>query len=199
MGHSRSAKTRTHQRIVGIASKRFREKGLAGIGIADVMKEAGLTVGGFYKHFRSRDDLVAEAVGSALGAWKRRVDAAASGGPPMTYETLVDDYLSEAHRNDPGAGCPYSALAGDMARSGRPTRALVTRQVGGDIRLIANLVHMANQEDKGAARSRAIFTFSALVGAMVLARTVSDEQLSREILKTVAARLKVRSRGARPR
>jgi TetR/AcrR family transcriptional repressor of nem operon len=67
MGHSRSSKTKTHKRIVQIASKRFREERLAGIGIADLMKEAGLTVGGFYKHFKSRDDLVAEAVGSALG------------------------------------------------------------------------------------------------------------------------------------
>jgi len=95
MGHSKSAKGKTHKRIVTIASKRFREEGLAGIGIAELMKEAGLTVGGFYKHFKSRDDLVAESVGSALGFWKRQVDAAASGGPPVTYESLVDDYLSE--------------------------------------------------------------------------------------------------------
>jgi AcrR family transcriptional regulator len=61
--------------------------------------EAGLTVGGFYKHFDSRDDLVAEAVGSALGTWERQVDAAASGGPPVTYESRVDDHFSEAHRD----------------------------------------------------------------------------------------------------
>ena len=66
MGHSRSAKAKTHKRIVQIASKRFREEGLAGIGIADLMKEAGLTVGGFYKHFELRDDLVAGALISAL-------------------------------------------------------------------------------------------------------------------------------------
>src|ERR1700747_2643234 len=80
--HSRAEKTRTHKRIVSLASKRFREKGLAGIGIAELMKGAGLTVGGFYKHFDSRDDLVAEALGSAVGPWRRLVDAAASGGPP---------------------------------------------------------------------------------------------------------------------
>ena len=79
MGHSRVEKTKTHKRIVKIASRRFREKGIAGVGIADLMKEAGLTVGGFYKHFDSRDALVAEAVSSAFGGWKRRVDAAASG------------------------------------------------------------------------------------------------------------------------
>src|SRR5258708_13583030 len=86
------------------------------------MKEAGLTVGGFYKHFDSRDDLVAEAVGSALGAWKRQADAAASGGPPGTYESLADDYLSEAHRDQPGTGCPVVALTGDIAPSASPTR-----------------------------------------------------------------------------
>ena len=68
MGHSKADKAKTHKRIVKIASKRFREDGLAGVGIADVMKEAGLTVGGFHKHFDSRDDLMAEAVSSAFGA-----------------------------------------------------------------------------------------------------------------------------------
>jgi len=122
MRHSKAEKAKTHERIVAIASKRFREKGLAGIGIADLMKEAGLTVGGFYKHFDSRDALVAEAVGGALELWKRQVDAAVSGGPPVTYESLVDEYLSEAHRNHPGTGCPVSTLAGDLARSDKRTR-----------------------------------------------------------------------------
>jgi TetR/AcrR family transcriptional repressor of nem operon len=99
--HSKAEKAKTHKRIVAIASRRFREEGLAGIGIADLMKEAGLTVGGFYKHFNSRDALVAEAVGCALELWKRQVDAAASGGPPVTYESLVDEYLDEGHRNQP--------------------------------------------------------------------------------------------------
>jgi TetR/AcrR family transcriptional repressor of nem operon len=66
MGHSRTEKAKTHERIVSLASKRFREKGLTGIGIAELMREAGLTVGGFYKHLDSRDDLVAEALGSAV-------------------------------------------------------------------------------------------------------------------------------------
>jgi len=190
MGHSRSAKAKTHKRIVDIASKRFREKGLAGIGIADLMKEAGLTVGGFYKHFNSRGDLVAEAVGSALGRWKRQVDAAASGGPPVTYEALVDDYLSEAHRNDPGAGCPVSALAGEIGRSDKRTRALVTRQIRDDIELLSTLIRDTNEKDKSAARSQAMLTYCALVGAIGVARAVSDEQLSGEILKTVSQLLK---------
>jgi TetR/AcrR family transcriptional regulator, transcriptional repressor for nem operon len=187
MGHSKAQKTRTHKRIVSIASKRFREKGLAGFGIAGLMKEAGLTVGGFYKHFDSRDDLVGEAVNSAFGGWKRRVDAAKSGGPPVSYEKLIDEYLNEAHRDNPGTGCAFSALAPEIARSDKRTRALTSEQVRNDIQLIAAL---DPAKDKRTARSRAILTFSALVGAMALARAVSDEALSREILKTVAQLLK---------
>src|SRR5258706_2284612 len=77
MGHSKAEKAKTHKRIVAIASKRFREEGLAGVGIANLMKEAGLTVGGFYKQFDSRDDLVADVAVYALRALKSHVDAAA--------------------------------------------------------------------------------------------------------------------------
>jgi TetR/AcrR family transcriptional regulator, transcriptional repressor for nem operon len=187
MGYSKAQKARTHERIVAIASKRFREKGLAEFGIADLMKEAGLTVGGFYKHFDSRDHLVAEAVDSALGGWKRRVDAAKSSASPVSYEELIDDYLNEAHRDNPGTGCAFSALAPEIARSDKRTRALTSEQIRNDIQLIAGLLL---GRDKRTARSRAILTFSALVGAMSLARAVSDEKLSREILKTVAELLK---------
>jgi TetR/AcrR family transcriptional repressor of nem operon len=190
MRHSKAEKAKTHERIVAIASKRFREEGLAGIGIADLMKDAGLTVGGFYKHFNSRDALVAEAVGSALELWKRQVDAAASGGLPVTYESLVDEYLSEAHRNHPGTGCAVSALAGDLARADRRTRALVSRKVRDNIELLASLIRNTNKTGSGSARAQAVLTYCALVGAIGMARAVSDEELSREILKTVAQRLK---------
>jgi TetR/AcrR family transcriptional regulator, transcriptional repressor for nem operon len=190
MRHSKAEKARTHKHIVAVASKRFREKGLAGIGIADLMKEAGLTVGGFYKHFKSRDDLVAEAVASALEFWKRQVHAAALGGPPVTYESLIDDYLSETHRNHPGTGCPVGALAGDIARSDKRTRAVVTRQIRDNIELLATLIRGGNKKDKDTARSQAVLTYCALVGAIGVARAVSDEQLSREILKTMAQLLK---------
>ena len=187
MGYSKAQKDRTHRRIVAIASKRFREKGLTEFGIAELMKEAGLTVGGYYKHFDSRDELVAEAVSSAFGDWQRRVDAAASAGTPVSYAGLVDDYLSDAHRKNPGTGCAYSALAPEIARSDKRTRALTSEQVRNDLELIVGLLP---GEDKRAARSKAILTFSALVGAMSLARSVSDASLSREILKTVAELLK---------
>jgi len=187
MGYSKAQKAKTHERIVKLASKRFREVGLAGIGIAELMKEAGLTVGGFYKHFDSRDDLVAEAVSSAFGGWKRRVEAAKSGGAPVSYEKLIDEYLNEAHRDNPGTGCAFSALAPEIARSDKRTRSLTSEQVRNDIQLIATLLP---GRDKRTARSRAILIFSALVGAMSLARAVSNEALSREILETVGELLK---------
>jgi TetR/AcrR family transcriptional repressor of nem operon len=187
MGYSKAQKARTHKRIVTIASKRFREKGLAGFGIAELMKEAGLTVGGFYKHFDSRDDLVAEAISSAFGDWQRRAEAAKSGGPTVSLEKLIDDYLSDAHRKSPGTGCAFSALAPEIARSDKRTRAVTSQQVQNDLE---SIIELLPGKDKRAARSRAILTFSSLVGAMALARAVSDEALSREILKTVAELLK---------
>ena len=190
MRHSKAEKEKTHKRIVAIASRRFREEGLAGIGIADLMKEAGLTVGGFYKHFNSRDALVAEAIGCALELWKRQVDAATSGGPPVTYESLVDEYLSGAHRNHPGTGCPVAALAGDLARADKRTRALVSRKIQDNIELLATLIRDASGTDRDGARSQAVLTYCVLVGAIGMTRAVSDEKLSREILKTAAQRLK---------
>jgi TetR/AcrR family transcriptional repressor of nem operon len=187
MGYSNAQKKKTHKRIVAIASKRFREKGLAGFGIAELMKEAGMTVGGFYKHFHSRDDLVAEALSDAFGTWQRQKEAAESSGKPLSFEKLIDDYVSDVHRRNPGAGCVFSALAPEIARNDKRTRALTTDQVRTDLELIVELLP---GKDKRAARSRAILTFSALVGAMSLARSVSDEGLSREILKTVADLLK---------
>jgi TetR/AcrR family transcriptional repressor of nem operon len=187
MGYSKAQKEKTHKRIVAIASKRFREKGLAGFGIAELMKEAGLTVGGFYKHFDSRDELVTEALGAAFGVWQRQKEAAKSGVQPLTFAKLIDDYVSDVHRKNPGTGCAFSALAPEIARSDKHTRGLTSGQVGNDLELIVGLLP---GKDRRTARSRAILTFSALVGAMSLARAVSDEVLSHEILKTVADLLK---------
>src|ERR1700732_4499890 len=151
MGHSRAEKAKTHKRIVSIASRKFREEGLAGVGIAELMKEADLTVGGFYKLFDSCDDLVVEAVSSAFGGWKRRLDAATSGWPSVSLAKLIADYLNEAHRDNPGTGCAFSALAAEIGRSDKRTRALTTEQVRNDIQLIAALLP---GRDKRTARSR---------------------------------------------
>jgi TetR/AcrR family transcriptional regulator, transcriptional repressor for nem operon len=186
MGHSQDQKIKTHDRIVRTASKRFREKGLAGVAIADLMKEIGLTVGGFYKHFDSRDDLVAESLKAAAGPLQKQLLAAESGGDPLNYESLVDSYLSEAHRDHPGTGCPVSALACDIARGSKQIRSLLTEKVKSSFELFASLL----PPDDSAARPKAILTVSALLGAIELARAVSDQSLSDQILKSTREALR---------
>ena len=168
------------------ASKRLREKGLDGVAIADLMKEVGLTVGGFYKHFDSRDHLVLEAFRAASGPWQKQWLAGESGGPPVTYESLIDSYLSETHRDHPGQGCPISALACEIARGSKQIRSLLTGQVKSNFELLANLL----PQDDSAPRAKAILTVSALLGAVALARAVSDETLSHEILESTRELLK---------
>jgi TetR/AcrR family transcriptional repressor of nem operon len=120
---------------------------------------------------------VAEAISSAFGGWKRRLDAAASGGPPVSYAKLIEDHLNEAHRNNLGTGCAFGALAGEIARSDKRTGALASEQVRNDLQLIAGLLPGKTSMRQG---QKANPTFSTLVGAMSLARAVSDEALSRE-------------------
>jgi len=91
-GYSKTQKEKTHKRIVAIASRRFREKGLAGFGIAEAMNEAGLTVGSFYTHFDSRDELLAEAVSDAFGVSQRQREAVESGGGQLSFTKLIDNY-----------------------------------------------------------------------------------------------------------
>ena len=122
-----------------------------------------------------------------FGTWQRQVDAAKSGGPPLSYSKLVDDYLNEAHRDNLGTGCAFGTLSGEIARSDKQTRALASDEIRNNLQLIAGLLP---GKDKRAARSKSILTYSALVGAMSLARAVSGEALSLEILKTVAEVLK---------
>ena len=186
MGHSQDQKIKTHARIVRAAAKRLREKGLDGVAIADLMNEVGLTVGGFYKHFNSRDDLVVEALHAAAGPWQKQLLAAESGGPPLSYENLVDSYLSETHRDHPGNGCPLSALACDIARGGKQIRSLLTKRAKNYFELLVNLL----SQNDNAARSKAILTVCALLGAVELARAVSDETLSHEILESTREALK---------
>lgn len=186
MGYSQDQKIKTHDRIVRTASKRFREKGLAGVAIADLMKEIGLTVGGFYKHFDSRDDLVAESVKAATGPLQKQLLAAESGEAALTYGSLVDSYLSEAHRDHPGTGCPVSALACDIARGSKHIRSLLTEKVKSSLELFANLL----PPEDSSARPKAILTVSALLGAIELARAVSDQTLSDEILESTREALR---------
>jgi TetR/AcrR family transcriptional repressor of nem operon len=180
MGHSRRDKQTTHDRIVRVAARRFRERGLEGIGVADVMKEAGVTVGGFYKHFGSRDELVVEALATAfkdVDAWEEHAE---------DIVQLLQNYLTEAHRDAPGNGCAMGALLGDMTRGSKSARALYTARVKQSVAFSSGLLPSGSRSDK---RGRALLILSALLGAINLSRAVSDPSLSREILNGVRDQL----------
>jgi len=187
MGHSQAAKTETHAKIVKMAAKKLRERGLDGIGVAELMDGAGLTVGGFYKHFESREALVAEALTSIESVWRDEIETAREKGTSDTkiYGELLERYLSEPHRDHPGKGCLFAALAPDIARSGKPVREAATERFERGLSLLGGL--FGESKD---ARAHAIFAFSAMVGAVSLARMVNDEALSKELLSTVAKALK---------
>ncbi|HZZ92206.1 MAG TPA: TetR/AcrR family transcriptional regulator [Usitatibacter sp.] len=180
---SREEAARNRERIVEAAARRFRERGFEGIGVADVMKEAGLTHGGFYGHFGSKEDLMAEACTLAITQsrqlWAKRAQAAGGGA----VEALGRLYLTTRHRDDPGRGCVLAALGADAARQGPGVRQALTAGLRGVFDFLAGLMHSRSAE---ARRRKAITTYASWVGAMVLARGVDDDALSREILDAVA-------------
>ena len=163
-----------------VAAERIREQGLDGPAVAEIMQAAGLTHGGFYKHFGSRDDLIAEATERALADSDRFVhELTDDAKDPLT--ALVDWYLSAEHRDDPGAGCAVPALGGDVRRGDERLRSAYRRQVE---RYFENVERFGGGGDD--ARQRAILAVSALVGAIVLSRAVDAEALSDEILDAVS-------------
>ncbi|RDJ13397.1 TetR/AcrR family transcriptional regulator [Rhizobium grahamii] len=184
MGHSQQDKRKTHERIVEIASKRLREKGLEGVGVADLMKEAGLTVGGFYKHFASRDELVAEAMQSAFGSWTEKVRSEGRAPTDITLEEYAESYLSREHRDDTAGGCPFAALTADIARGGERCRSLATDQMQTNLR---NMQARIKATDEAEGRRKAIILSCLMTGALGLARIANDETLAGEILDTARA------------
>lgn len=186
MGHSQADKAESHDRIVRVAAARFRENGVDGMGVADLMRDAGLTHGGFYRHFASRDELVAEAIECALDDGARAVDAVAKlRESPLA--ALVDAYLSMAHRDDLATSCAVTTLAADVARCNDQARSAYTRQVRAYLELLIRLIAGDKRRSR---RTKAIAALSTLVGAVSMARAVNDEKLSREILKSAADELK---------
>jgi len=187
VGTSQADKDKHHDRIVAIAATRVRERGLDGIGVADLMKEAGLTHGGFYRHFGSREDLIDEAVERALGEGTKRVARGPKTSVKNRFRTIVDGYLSSAHRNSPGSGCAVAALSSEAWRGGKRVRQAYTRQVKLYLALIEDMI---DGRRRPAVRRDSMLALSALVGAVAMARSVDDEQLSLEILNCTAEALK---------
>lgn len=184
MRQSSEEKAKTHDRIVEIASARIRDAGIDGPGVAEIMHAAGLTHGGFYKHFDSRDDLIAEAADRAFADSDRALDELTEGShDPLG--TFVDWYVSTQHRDDPATGCPVVALGGDMRRGDDRVRAAYRRQVE---RYLARLERLLGGGEDS--RRRATVAVSTLVGAVMLARAIDDEALSDKILRDVREALK---------
>jgi TetR/AcrR family transcriptional regulator, transcriptional repressor for nem operon len=175
MGHSKADKAANHDRIVQAAAARCREAGVEGIGVADLMKDAGLTHGGFYRHFASRDDLVTEAIERALREGSRAVAAVAT-IKECPLNALVDAYLSTAHRDDVVTSCAVTTLAADVARSNDRARSAYTRQVGEYLALLTRLIAGDKQKSR---RTKAIAALSTLVGAVSMARAVNGQAVAR--------------------
>ena len=174
MRMTREKAAESRARIVETASRLFRERGFDGVGLDAIMKEAGLTHGGFYGHFSSKEDLAAEAVARALEQ---------GAGLQSRYTNVADfvsDYLSESHFADRANGCVLAALGGDMARRGGGARSGVTSYVRNALERLAGLF----RGTAAARRRRAITTLAGVVGAMTLARAIEDPTLADEILST---------------
>ena len=177
MGHSQAAKAITRQRILDIASQRIREHGLSGTGLAEITREVGITPGAFYRHFPSREAMLAEAIqraGQSLDTWAAASPDAAS---------AVYNYLSVAHRDTPGIGCPLAALVHDTAHADPATRDAYTIEVS---RVLAFLEGLNETDGHADARAMALFQLSTCVGAMALSRAADDPALSQDLLDNVA-------------
>jgi TetR/AcrR family transcriptional regulator, transcriptional repressor for nem operon len=173
------------EKILEVAGVLFRERGYDGIGVADIMKRAGLTHGGFYGHFDSKDDLAAEITQRVLfrEGWLERL----TGKPHPTVAEIVDSYLTPRHRDDAGRGCLFAALASDAARQPPSVRRAFTEGLRKRVDVLRKLMPGGSA---AAQRGKALAMLAGLVGAMVLSRAVDDPKLSHEILDAAAAALR---------
>lgn len=179
MRYSKEHKAETRSRIVSKASVKLREKGVHGIGVADLMKDAGLTHGGFYAHFESREALVIEAfsraMDNAVHKW-RKVDETTA---PKKLQTMVANYLSAQHRDEPGQGCAISTLGGDIVRESPKTRRAFAAKIDELVQAVAETIP---ELPPAAARQKALGVLSTLIGALLLARISGTGEQSDEIL-----------------
>lgn len=171
-----AAKQASHERIVSAAAKAIRRSGYDGTGVADIMKEAGLTHGAFYAHFASREAMLAEAADRA-GAEANALAAGviASVPPEQALQALVQVYLSKEHLASRETGCPNSALGSEMPRQSPEVRLAATRRIKEMVDLIARQYPDWGQPS---AHERALVTVATMVGTLVMARAVDDPALS---------------------
>jgi TetR/AcrR family transcriptional repressor of nem operon len=180
MRYSREHKLETHARIVKKASVRLRERGAHGIGVADLMKDAGLTHGGFYAHFDSREALVIEAFAHAMDRgterWRKLAEQTS---PEKRLATIVDSYLTPVHRDDPGNGCAIPALGAEIARESPRARKAFAAKLE---QMIDMLAEQIPDVPRKAARKQAMAAIATMMGTLVMARVTGNGEFSDEIL-----------------
>lgn len=180
MRYSKEHKAETHARIVKKASVRLRERGAHGIGVADLMKEAGLTHGGFYAHFDSREALVIEAFDYAMDrSIARRRQQITELPPEERLAHLVDTYLSPQHRDNPGHGCAMPALGAEIARESPKTRRAFAAKLDDLIDMMAEQY----SGDPTAARKQAIAALATMMGSILMSRIAAAGEVSDEYLE----------------
>jgi TetR/AcrR family transcriptional repressor of nem operon len=180
--YSSGHKEKTFSKILDTASRRFRERGIKAVSVADLMAAAGLTHGGFYAHFDSKDALVAEVIRHVLdkkrALMRRRGLRAKEIESPL--EVIARNYLSARHRDNPGGGCLLPLLSAEIARGDEASRRALTDRVG---KLVALLAQYVGADDSREREVAAIGFVSALVGAMLIARATNDRRFSNRILR----------------
>jgi TetR/AcrR family transcriptional repressor of nem operon len=179
---------------VDTAAKVFREHGYDGIGVADLMKAAGLTHGGFYGNFESKEALMAEACARTFDQSLERWSRLAAGNPSGPFQAISAAYLSTDHRDNPGRGCAMAALGPDLARLSEPSRTAVTTGVRAQVAQLAALLPDGSDNER---RHAALVAYASMVGAMVLARAVNDDALSNEFMEAVKAAINPAPRKAK--
>jgi len=183
---SRERAAENRERIIDAAAALFRARGFSGIGVADIMKAADLTHGGFYGHFASKDDLIAQASGRTMGRAAANWERVVADAPDEPYAALLDHYLTPRHRDEPGHGCVFAALGTDAARSGKVVRQAFAEGLEPLIDILAKAVP---GRTKAVRRRKAVAAMAGLVGALTLARAVGNGPLSDEILKAAQREL----------
>jgi TetR/AcrR family transcriptional repressor of nem operon len=183
---SREQAAANRDRIIDAAGALFRARGFDGIGVAEIMKAADLTHGGFYGHFGSKDDLVAVASKRAMTRAAAKWQGVVAAAPDKPFAALVEHYLSARHRDDAGTGCVFAALAADAARNGKVVHNAFAEGLASLIEILADAIP---QRTKIARRRKAVTAMAALVGALTLARATEGTPLSDEILEAARREL----------
>lgn len=176
MRYSEDHKAKTHQRIIEEAALRFRRDGVGATGLQPLMKALGLTHGGFYAHFKSKDDLVETALQHAVHALESNT-AEALEGAESPLPLFIQRYLSSQHRANPGAGCPLPTISAELGQRGEPS-ATTDAMVRNRLALIEKNLEGEDAEEES------VLMLSAMVGALLLSRSVKDPELSDRLLKT---------------